>query len=235
MHQIFRTMQPLLDLLFPPQCAGCLRNGAVLCDTCLAKIKPIPSPFCQRCHAPLMVDHRCRKCAHHPLRLSGLRSAGAYQEPLRACIHALKYDGVTRMAQPLGLLLAQTYQRTGLRGDLVVPVPLHADRQYRRGYNHAALLARICAQTLGLPYKDAILTRVRDTAAQAGLSSQERVHNMVGAFGCATRSVVPAIAGKRVIIIDDVATTGATLEECAAPLFGIGAQAVWGLVLARPL
>jgi ComF family protein len=233
MQHLQQTIQYLLDLLFPPQCAGCQCNGTILCSVCTAKIQPIPMPFCQHCHTPLSPDRGCRRCAQRPLRLSGLRCVSGYQEPLRSCIHALKYDGVTRLAQPLGECLAQTSQELKVEGNLVLPVPLHPERLRRRGYNHAALLARICAQKRGIEYREDVLSRSRNTSAQARLSPEERARNVAGAFRCTLGQA--AISGKCVILIDDVCTTGATLEECATPLFAAGASSVWGLVLACSL
>ncbi len=235
MHSVQSIAQQLLDLLFPPRCAGCPRSGTVLCSTCMASIQPIPQPFCRHCHAPLGTEPSCRRCSYRPLQFSGLRSASTYQGVLRTCIHALKYDGITRLAQPLGRLLARTWSETGLGGDLVIPVPLHPQRQRRRGYNHAALLARTCAQEAGMSYSDSLLERIRDTQAQVHLSPEERARNVAGAFRCTAGHTTQLIAGKDLILVDDVFTTGATLEECAAPLFAAGARRIWGLVLARPL
>lgn len=120
-----QAMQQLLDLLYPPRCAGCQRGGQVLCPSCLAQIPPLTS-ICQRCSAPLSPGSICSSCQSAPLKLSGLRAVSAYQEPLRSYIHALKYDGNTRLAQPLGMLLAQAYHTLGIRADGIVPVPLHS-------------------------------------------------------------------------------------------------------------
>lgn len=159
----------------------------------------------------------------------------AYREPLRACIHALKYDGNTRLAGPLGLLLAQAYTRYGIKADTIIPVPLHSERQQQRGYNHASLLAAECSARVGVPVHDTILVRHRATMAQVDVSPKERHQNVAGAFHCASRFATGALKGRRIIIIDDVCTTGATLEACAVPLFAAGAKSVWGLVLARPV
>jgi predicted amidophosphoribosyltransferase len=143
--------QQFLDILFPSRCAGCQRSGYVLCPICMAKIQPLPSPVCQRCGTPLPPGSRCKNCQYHPLKLNGQRAVSIYQEPLRACIHALKYDGNTRLAEPLGLLLAEAYNRYGIEADMIIPVPLHIERQRKRGYNHASLLAGICSAKSGVP------------------------------------------------------------------------------------
>ena len=102
--------------------------------------------------------------------MSGLRAVSAYQEPLRRCIHALKYDGNTRLAEPLGRLMAQAYINYGLQADIMIPVPLHSERQKQRGYNHALLLARVCSAHSGVPVHDDMVVRHRATVAQVDLN-----------------------------------------------------------------
>ncbi len=228
-------IQQFLDILFPVQCAGCQRSGHVLCPACIARIQPLPSPFCQLCGTPLSPEGTCKNCLYHPLKLSGQRAVSLYQEPLRGCIHGLKYNGNTRLAEPLGLLLAQAYARYGMRADMLIPVPLHSERQQQRGYNHASLLAGVCSVQLDVPMNNGVLVRQRATVAQVDLHPRERYQNVAGAFACASASASGVIKGRSIVIIDDVSTTGATLEACAAPLFAAGAKEVWGLVLARPM
>jgi ComF family protein len=230
-----RIIQQCLDILFPVHCAGCQRTGHVLCPSCIAKIQPVPSPFCQLCGTPLSTYGVCKNCQYHHPNLSGQRAVGLYQEPLRGCIHGLKYDGNTRLAEPLGLLLAQAYRRYGMQADMLIPVPLHSERQKQRGFNHASLLAEVCSANLGVPMNDSILLRHRATVAQIDLHPRERYQNVAGAFACASVSASGALYRRRIVIIDDVSTTSATLEACATPLFAAGAKEIWGLVLARPL
>lgn len=224
----------LLDLIFPPQCILCKRGGSALCPTCLPALHPPSVARCQHCHTILLANSLCRQCQQHPLLLSGLRAFSIYQEPLRTCIHALKYEGNRRLAEPLGQLLAETYTRYKLQADILLPVPLHPTRLRERGYNQSALLARTCASLLGIAYRDDLLMRQRATTPQVGLSLQERLRNVAGAFQPALAFTAEALAQRRILIIDDVCTTGATIEACAAPLFAAGARSVWGLVLARP-
>ncbi|GAC1389236.1 MAG: hypothetical protein NVS4B11_18870 [Ktedonobacteraceae bacterium] len=164
--------------------------------------------------------------------LQGLVAVNVYQEPLRHCIHALKYDGVIRLAEPLGTLLAQTYLNYGMQADMLVSVPLHSKRHKQRGYNHAYLLANVCSSTIGVPLRDDLLVRSRATSAQVGLNAYDRRQNVLGAFYCTAGRATESIYGRRIVIVDDVCTTGATLDACAAALFQAGAASVWGLVLA---
>ncbi len=236
MHNWKQTLEHVLDLCFPPHCVTCKKSGQIFCSSCYASIQLLSPPFCKHCHTPLAPDNFCRKCAYHPLQLSGLRMVSAYQEPLRSCIHAFKYySGNKRLARPLGTLLVQAYKRAGLAADMIIPVPLHAQRLRQRGYNQAQLLAEVCSAELGLPLDISLLTRVRATAAQVDLSMHKRWKNMAGAFLLHPKSNPRALYKRNILLIDDVCTTGATLEACATPLFAAGANTVWGLVLARRL
>ena len=227
-------LQPILDTLFPVHCAGCQKIGHVLCPDCIAKIQPLPSPICDVCGITLSTYGSCKTCQYHRPDLGGMRAVSLYEEPLRACIHALKYDGNVRLSLPLGLLLAQAFHHYALQADMLIPVPLHSERQKHRGFNHAVLLAEVCAAKIDVPINENILIRHRPTIAQVELHPRERYQNVAGAFVCSA-SAKNVLNGRKILLIDDVSTTGATLGACATPLFEAGAKEVWGLVLARPL
>ncbi|HEV2663206.1 MAG TPA: hypothetical protein VGU68_21530, partial [Ktedonobacteraceae bacterium] len=120
-----------------------------------------------------------------------------------------------------------------MQADMLIPVPLHSERQRQRGFNHASLLAEVCSAYVGVPMNGSILIRHRATVAQVDLHPKERYRNVAGAFACASVTSSKVIDGRRIVIIDDVSTTSATLEACATPLFAAGAEEIWGLVLAR--
>ena len=161
------VMQQFFDILFPVHCAGCQRSGHVLCPSCIAQIHPLPSPICQHCGAPLPPGGKCKNCQYHPLSMSGLRAVSAYQEPLRACIHALKYNGNTRLAEPLGQLLARAYTSYGLHADIILPVPLHLISSsllpatiFRVFPAEVVSSCRACIRqlpSLSLPFRDIVL------------------------------------------------------------------------------
>ncbi len=234
--------QRLLDLLFPPRCASCGTVGAVLCPACLAAFRLLTPPLCARCGTPLPASRAgagatplCLPCASgaFPPDLDGIRVAAHYESAVRKAIHALKFGGQRRVAEPLGDLLAQTLQRDGPRADVLVPVPLHPARERERGYNQATLLARRCANLVGVPLRDGMLVRTRQTVPQTHLSASERRSNLAGAFALAG-SAGAALTGKRIVLVDDVTTTGSTLAAAAAALLPLHPAAVWGLAVARP-
>ncbi|HEY0755926.1 MAG TPA: ComF family protein [Ktedonobacteraceae bacterium] len=228
-------LQRGLDLLFPPRCAGCRRGGFLLCPACWQTMQPLMLPLCEHCGALLSEPAEgCSSCRYKRLQLHGLRHVSLYQGPLRKTIHAFKYDGQLRLAEPLGLLLAEAFRLYGLKADGVLPLPLHPQRLRQRGYNQAALLARVCATHLKIPYLEDLVIRQRLTCPQVGLAFSERQHNVAGAFTLTSSAHTSLRGYHTLLLIDDVSTTGATLEACAAPLYAAGIQQVWGLVLGKP-
>lgn len=239
MAQMMTFASALLDLLFPPRCAGCGRTGAVLCARCFAAIQSPTTPLCPRCGRQLSAAATtgvCAACAagHDPRHLDAARACAAYDGPLRNAVLALKFRGQRRVAQPLGRLLASEVRRAGWQPDVVVPVPLHRDRRRTRGYNQAELLARACARSLGLPCSTALLVRSRVTRPQVGLSTADRRANVAGAFALAGPRDFTRLAGRRVLLVDDVLTTGSTLDAAAEAVRAAGPATVWGLAVARP-
>ena len=221
----------LLDLMFPPRCAACGRRGEWLCSTCVAALSP-PPERCLRCGRALAYRRRlplCPACRRAGSPLSDLLAAHAFEGPLRAAIHALKYRRAQHLAEPLSALLLALPLPPA---DLLVPVPLHADRLAERGYNQAALLAVEVARATGLALDEGVLRRVRSTPPQTGLSAAERRANVAGAFAVAP-GAESRVAGKRVILLDDVCTTGSTLEAAAECLVAARASEVSGVVLGR--
>lgn len=149
---------------------------------------------------------------------------------MRKAVHHLKYGHFKALAAPLGQLLAQYVESQPIAADVLVPVPLHSRRLRERGYNQSALLAVELGRRNGLPVVSDSLVRLRHTKSQVKTAdAEERQRNLAGAFGCRDTK----LAGKRVLVVDDVCTTGATLNSCATALRAAGADSVWGLALAR--
>jgi ComF family protein len=159
----------------------------------------------------------------------------AYLEgTLRDAIYGLKYDYIRELALPLGDLLAECYQVAPLPADVLLPVPLHRRRRRERGYNQSVLLARRLGSIVQVPVRTDLLCRHRYTRSQTRLNAQQRSQNVNGAFSCADQPETNrAIAGKNLLLIDDVTTTGATLRACARVLRDQGARSVWALTVAR--
>lgn len=218
-----------IDLLFPPRCAGCGAAGADWCRSCQAALRAIPEPLCRSCGKPLLRPAgRCADCRTRPFPLIA-RSCALYDGPLaRALVH-LKYRPNRRLADTLGGWLAGEARRAAWHVELVVPVPLGAQRLRRRGYNQAGLIAGAAAAHLGLAFAEHGLQRVRETPSQVGLDPAARARNVEGAF----RADGAALAGRPVLLVDDLLTTGATLAACAQALRDAGVPTVYGLTVAR--
>ena len=163
------------------------------------------------------------------MRIDSIRSVALFEGVLRKAIHGLKYGNVRGLADDLGDLLARYWRDHSWSADALVPVPLHPRRQRERGYNQSLLLAKRVQCATGVPVVDGVLRRHRYTMSQTHLGAQERRQNVAGAFSCAD----DRLAGKIVVLIDDVSTTGSTLESCSVALYAGGARSVRALTLAR--
>ena len=218
-----------LDFLFPPHCVGCRRVGAWLCAECLSQVPRVEPPFCTRCGDVVVAGGLCVRCRTSPLQIECIRSVVYSEGVLREAIHQFKYCDLTALVGPLGDLMAAYWVQHPMPVDVVVPVPLHAARLRERGYNQAALLSREMARRVGLVVHERTLVRQRATVPQVELDARQRKENVHAAFRCSGND----LAGKRVLLVDDVCTTGATLEACAVALHEGGARGVQALTLAR--
>jgi ComF family protein len=203
------------------------------CDECLSEAPRVGSPFCPRCGSELLSESSatglCVRCRSTPFQVERIRSAVYSEGAVREALHAFKYDGVTALAAPLASLMVDYWSRHPMSVDVMVPVPLHKHRLRRRGFNQAALLARELAKHVHLALDEGSLVRHRSTAAQVDLDADERKANVRDAFRC----IGDGIAGRDVLLVDDVCTTGSTLEACATALREGGARSVQALTLAR--
>jgi ComF family protein len=227
----------LLTVVLAPACAAC---GALLdhptrgpvCDQCWQSIRPLLPPLCDACGEPLasprptVTPARCARCQRTCRHVVRTRAVGPYDDALRAIVHALKYDGRRSIARRLGALMRVSGAELLIDADAAVPVPLHWSRQCRRGFNQADDLAR----HLGLPVL-AALQRVRATLPQADLPEATRRRNVSGAF--APAGAIGRCRGATIVLVDDVSTTGATLEACARTLCDAGAREVRAVTAAR--
>ena len=216
-------------MLFPPRCVGCRETGVLLCAKCREKCELINPPLCPRCGRPRPNGRLCPLCQRDPLRIDGVRSAVYFDGTLREAIHGFKYSNLQDLAIPLGKLMSDYWEKSPIPAEIIVPVPLHPDRLRERGYNQATLLTRELGKSIGLPIAENSLVRVRATLPQVELGAQERKENVRDAFRCSNAE----LKEKRILLIDDVCTTGATLEACSIALRQVGARSVWAFTLAR--
>jgi ComF family protein len=228
-----------LDLIFPPLCPVCDRLlGAgrrdPLCGACWQGLERIAPPWCRCCGVPLGIEGLCGACRIRRPQFAYARAALVYGDIARETIHAFKFGGRRGLANPLGDLLAGLGKGAlpGASPDVLVPVPLHPRRARERGYNQALLLVRRLEWAWGVPAAADALQRVASTRPQTDLDAAERRRNVRDAFAVRRPELV---AGRHVVLVDDVLTTGATAGECARTLYRAGAVAVGVLTVARAL
>lgn len=223
-----------LDLLFPPHCVACHRVGEWFCAECRASVDAIHPPVCPRCGLPLKATRPARehRCERHQSPLDGIRSVAFHSEPLRTAIHQLKYNDVRVLSRSLGTMMSEAWlahYAPQFQPEAIIPVPLHARRERARGFNQSELLARQLAAGIGVPLVCDALVRTRFTAPQVELDARQRQSNVHGAF----RASRERVSGSRVLLVDDVLTSGATLAACCAALREAGVPSVWAYTLAR--
>jgi ComF family protein len=217
-----------------------------LCPDCLASFEPVRSPLCGRCgvmfKSPVGEDHLCSDCLRHPGAFRRARAAGVYSGALMGLVHRLKYRACLALIHPLGRLLQAAFRLHWQPGeiDMVLPVPLHARRWRQRGFNQAQMLVAAWAKAERLNARDGrrfpkardIFVRSRPTVPQTGLNKPTRRRNIRGVFKVVDRA---AVQGRCILLVDDVYTTGATVEEAARELKGNGACSVDVLTVARTM
>jgi ComF family protein len=237
MEQIRRWV----DLVYPPRCAVCgdfLSPGfaEVMCSECRGALRRVETPLCMRCGVPFNTgpaeDRICESCLRGPHAYEGARALYVYEDIAIESVHRLKYSGRTRLVEVFGPELAKLaleWLPAGIK-PLVIPVPLHIKRLRERGFNQSLLLARHVAALPGYELDYLSLCRIRNTPSQSALDRDHRRQNVQAAF--AVRR--PAAINRRdVVLVDDVSTTGSTLDACSRTLLKSGATRVYGLTLAR--
>ena len=231
-------IEPVISLALPPRCPGC---GIVttadhrFCVTCWSALRFLAPPWCASCHAPFAYDRgadsRCADCIADPPRHAGLDAAVVYGDIARTVALRLKYGGRAAFAETAARLMLR---HLSADADLIVPVPLHRHRLWSRGYNQAALVAGTLTRICGVPADLHALVRTRATPVLRDLGRRERARVLAGAFAVPA-SGRPRVAGKSVVLVDDVYTSGATANACARKLLAAGAGRVTVLCWARVL
>lgn len=219
------------DWLYPPECAGCGQSGWRFCPSCMSQLRIIEEPYCPICGTPGEPGKDCLECKEHPPRFDKLRSWGVFADPLREALHSLKYKKNLGVAEVLAEPLIKILQKEKWDFDLIIPIPMSRSHLRQRGYNQAHAIARPIALRLDKPIDSRSVTRVRETSSQVDLSPHERYANLKDAF-----SANPAkLNGRKVLLVDDVATTGATLNSCAGALRNAGVTEVFCITVAKAL
>jgi len=230
----------LLDLVLPPRCHICLKNipdaGKLhICPDCHAALPLLNSPLCSICGTPhegMGSDHPCGRCISSPPPYTAARAALRYEGSCRDLIHAFKYTQKSHLRRPLGLLMASLLNQfvTEQKPDLLIPVPLHISRLRTRGFNQAILLGELVSQQWQIPLLRQGLQRTRPTTPQMELTRDQRMTNLHGAFAIKDTAEV---ADRRVMLVDDVFTTGSTLSECAQVLRQAGCHEISAVTVAH--
>jgi ComF family protein len=238
------ALDALVSVLFPAPCRICeapllTRSPIPICPGCLSSLAALAGPVCEKCGRPLVsaavalgATPLCGLCRRGVYAFDFVRSFGAYNDAMSGAITLLKYEAVTRLGDWFGARLAEVFASNAekMAADVVVPVPLHPSRQRERGYNQAVLIARPLARRLGLRLDAKALIRVRPRPDKHILSRRERWECVRGAYATPPTALVDNL---RILLVDDVFTTGATLDACARALRSAGASSVCGLTVAR--
>jgi ComF family protein len=237
-----KALTVVLDLAYPRTCAECGatvtagEQALPLCPECMVKAELSGDMMCPRCGAGISREPedvtKCPKCYDLDLNFRQAVSLAPYERPLGAVVKALKFRGQRYYARPLAEHLAAVLRRQDFtqKIDLIIPVPIHWLRKFRRGFNQSELIARRLGPLLNIPVDCRSLRRTRNTTPQTKLSGSARRQNLKGAFKVRRPD---AVAGKRILLLDDVMTTGGTMTECARALRRAGAKDVYAAVVAR--
>ena len=218
-----------LDWLVPPSCGGCGHRGTRWCDRCQEKTEVISGDICRYCGKLATASGLCPSCAQKRPSYTIARSWAVYDGAIRSALHRLKYKRDIGLGEVLARPMVSLAQKLGWKVDLVIPVPMTAKHLKQRGYNQARLLSKPVAYALQFPHEDHGLNKVRETNSQVNLSISEREVNVSGAF----RAEPSIIQDRSILLIDDIMTTGSTLEACSQDLRAGGAKCIYCLTLAR--
>ena len=229
---VVKALWCLIDWLYPPICAGCGKGGIRWCQECLNKTILLDSmSLCHICSRPVHNTGICQICINHKPDYDMLRSWGVYQGPLRNAMHRLKYERDIALGDTFAIFLIQIYNVYRWPVDIVVPVPLSKKRFNERGYNQSAYIALPVSLGINKPLSFRALNRIKETHPQFDLSPAERWQNVNGAFF----SNKKILKGKNVLLIDDISTTGSTINACAKSMKDAGALTVHALTVSFAL
>ena len=233
-EQLNKLFKFIVNLIFPVYCLICKRHllyqtNTYLCDACKKNIILIYGKVCNKCGRPF-INGICRICREEQFYFSKARASGIYDGSIKECIHFFKYNKKTYLLNTLFEMLLLPDSLDFLSCDLIVPVPLHWIREYSRGFNQAELIGEKVSKRFDIQLSKTSLKRTKATPSQTGLSLKERTKNIKGAFSVRNEQ---KLSGKRILLVDDVMTTGATVNECSRVLLQAGAREILVYTLAR--
>lgn len=239
LKKITKIKNLIIDLIFPKTCLVCSQEGSYLCESCLEKLPLVSYFYCFVCHKISVLGRTCESC-QKKTGLSGIIYAADYKNQIiNQAIKLLKYKSVKDLASPLAQLLIKIIKNSHFLSNnfsadsssfIIIPIPLHRKKFLWRGFNQSELLAEKLAKEFELELKTDVLFKIKNTRSQTDLKEKERHLNIKDTFGVKNKNMIKE---KIIFLIDDVMTTGSTLNEAAKTLKKAGAQAVWGITLAR--
>lgn len=223
-----------IDLIYPPTCALCGRSSSSeICSKCWGDLIPLSERVCPKCGNPIIAGEPCPFCLAMEFHFDKAVSIYAYEEPLRDALLSFKYHAAERKGRALAGLFAEGYEDSPvarMKFDMIVPVPLTSKKMRHRSYNQSEILAFGISDVSGIPVVPYAILKVKDNLSQTGLDLSERIKNVSDAFKVADPLLVH---GKKILLVDDIITTGATISECAKALKAAGAGRVIAISLAR--
>lgn len=231
LYKIYHAFWQLVDFVYPPTCCGCGNPGSLWCSDCQAKIQVISQNKCKICGSPLPSTGICTDCRNSPPPFTGLRSWAVYTGPLREALISLKYHNNLGLGLIFSKLLAEIVINENWNIDYIVPIPISKGHSRKRGYNQSMVIARPLSYLLDIPIENKAVIRCKETSSQVNLSRDERFTNLKYAF----RTVSDTLLNKRVLIVDDITTTGATLISCSETLKDSGCSEVYCLTVAKTM
>jgi ComF family protein len=229
-YTIYRSLWDGLDILFPPVCGGCEKKGWRWCLDCQNKVTILDGILCEKCGLPQVEAGVCDTCLADRPHFRALRAWAVFDDPIRTALHKLKYRRNIAMGDSLATQMTGFVEELNWPIDMVIPIPLGRRRMKERGYNQVGMIAKPLAMLLNIQYAPKQLRRRKETRSQVGLSIAERRENVHAVFEAGA-----GVAGKSILVMDDVSTTGATLSSSAEVLYSSGAKDVFALTVARAL
>jgi len=226
---VYRFFWQSVDWIYPPRCVGCGQPDSIWCEACRKSVQEITSSFCPKCGYPRNEAEICRGCDRYCPQFTSVRSWSVYEKSVKEAIHALKYQNNLSVGSIFCESLVAVILREGWKPDAIVPIPLSKVRMKERGYNQAAILAYPVSLRLGVPMFQNLIQRTKTTESQVHLNHYERMANLQNAFSARYTHH----KFRKVLIVDDVITTGSTINDCARAILESGAEEVYGISVAR--